>query len=212
MVNSKKMSKSSIAVIVLSILLVLSLILGFTGAWFTDDKKTDLSNDGLKFGTVAIKLDEGSAAEWKNKGYTKETETTNIVPGSSMAATLTLSNTGTEDVYIKVESVANLSVGDKTLNDVEGITVKLEMDGTGTTNHGATAVQGQDGIFRLNSEGKQDFKITISIATSVGNEISVGSDKVKLNGKDAQVDAALTLTLNVKAVQVANNTGYDFGA
>ena len=41
MVNSKKMSKSSIAVIVLSILLVLSLILGFTGAWFTDDKQTE---------------------------------------------------------------------------------------------------------------------------------------------------------------------------
>ena len=210
MVNSKKMSKSSIAVIVLSILLVLSLILGFTGAWFTDSKDKDLSDDSLKFGTVAINLEEGSAAAWKNRGLTKTVETAYIVPGSSMEATLTLSNTGTEDVYIKVGSVANLSVGDKTLNGVEGITVTLAMDTEGANNK-ATAVDGHDGVYKLNSADKQDFKVIVSIATSVGNEITVGGSKVPLNGKTAQIDAALTLTLNVKAVQVANNTEYNFG-
>ena len=169
-----------------------------------------LSDDGLKFGTVAINLEEGSAAAWKNKGYTKGVETANIVPGSSMAATLTLSNTGTEDVYIKVESVANLSVGGQILNGVEGITVTLAMDTEGANNK-ATAVDGHDGVYKLNSADKQDFKVIVSIATSVGNEITVGGSKVPLNGKTAQINAALTLTLNVKAVQVANNTEYNFG-
>ena len=53
MVNSKKMSKSSIAVIVLSILLVLSMILGLTGAWFTD-KGSDKTSDSIKFGNIDI--------------------------------------------------------------------------------------------------------------------------------------------------------------
>jgi hypothetical protein len=41
MVNSKKMSKSSVAVIVLAILLALSMVLGLTGAWFTAKSATE---------------------------------------------------------------------------------------------------------------------------------------------------------------------------
>ena len=53
MVKSKKMSKTSIAVIILALLLVLSMVLGLTGAWFTQSDKTDstLSNE-LKFGVI----------------------------------------------------------------------------------------------------------------------------------------------------------------
>lgn len=54
MVNSKKMSKSSIAVIVLSILLVLSLILGFTGAWFTDKLTSGGEGTKVTFGHVEL--------------------------------------------------------------------------------------------------------------------------------------------------------------
>ena len=59
MVNSKKMSKSSIAVIVLSILLVLSLILGFTGAWFTD--KLTSGEEGTKVTFGHVELNDGKA-------------------------------------------------------------------------------------------------------------------------------------------------------
>lgn len=41
MVNSKKMSKSTVAIVLLSLLLVLSLILTATGAWFTSGDKAD---------------------------------------------------------------------------------------------------------------------------------------------------------------------------
>ena len=48
MVNSKRMSKSKVAMIALAILLVLSLILTATGAWYTDNK-TDAGKDGATF-------------------------------------------------------------------------------------------------------------------------------------------------------------------
>ena len=48
MVNSKKMSKSSVAVIVLAILLVLSMVLGLTGAWYTaKDSTTGTEGDSI---------------------------------------------------------------------------------------------------------------------------------------------------------------------
>ena len=46
MVNSKKMSKSSVAVIVLAILLVISMILGLTGAWFAAKGEAIEGSDG----------------------------------------------------------------------------------------------------------------------------------------------------------------------
>ena len=65
MVKSKKMSKTSIAVIVLALLLVLSLVMGITGAWFTDkDSKTGAAETSLvfgQFGDVTVAL-TGSAA------------------------------------------------------------------------------------------------------------------------------------------------------
>ena len=52
MVKSKKMSKTSIAVIILALLLVLSMVLGFTGAWFTDKATGGTAEVVMKFGTV----------------------------------------------------------------------------------------------------------------------------------------------------------------
>jgi hypothetical protein len=53
MVKSKKMSKTSIAVIVLALLLVLSMVLGLTGAWFTNSGKNATADvNNLTFGTI----------------------------------------------------------------------------------------------------------------------------------------------------------------
>ncbi|MGN1213100.1 MAG: hypothetical protein ACI4TZ_03560 [Christensenellales bacterium] len=83
MVNSKKMSKSSIAVIVLSILLVLSMILGLTGAWFT------ASTDGIdgsangNFGTVDIAQSEDAyKATWSQTST--GTVEGKLLPGSKL--------------------------------------------------------------------------------------------------------------------------------
>lgn len=97
MVNSKKMSKSSIAVIVLSILLVLSLILGFTGAWFTD-KKEDSSSE-MSFGTV--KLAELTGLDGISVTNTVDTANTNLMPGSTITGTVNVKNEGNAAVWLR---------------------------------------------------------------------------------------------------------------
>ena len=72
MVNSKKMSKSTVAIVLLSLLLVLSLILTATGAWFTAsaDKSADGANASWSisdFITVSVTGTDDSSI----KAYTK---------------------------------------------------------------------------------------------------------------------------------------------
>ena len=56
MVKSKKLSRGSLAVLLLALLLALSMVVGMTGAWFTD-KSAGTDNDVLQFGTVALSAD-----------------------------------------------------------------------------------------------------------------------------------------------------------
>ena len=57
MVKNKKLSKSSVAIIVLALLLIASLVMGMTGAWFTDSHK--ITNDTqLTFGEVKVTVPE----------------------------------------------------------------------------------------------------------------------------------------------------------
>ena len=122
MVNSKKMSKSSIAVIVLSILLVLSLILGFTGAWFTA-KDAGSSNDSL-FGKVAISTEGSKLTYDGDKTLATETK---LMPGCSVKATVAIKNDtvaseGEGGIYYVVK--IKISVNNETKQ--EGFFVKGE--------------------------------------------------------------------------------------
>ena len=59
MVKSKKMSKGSLAVIILAVLLVLSMVLGLTGAWFTSkDEKNGTTDVAFTVLDVLGYLDE----------------------------------------------------------------------------------------------------------------------------------------------------------
>ncbi len=105
MVNSKKMSKSSIAVIVLSILLVLSLILGFTGAWFTDKK--DGEEIKKNFGTVELNVTATDFGK-VTRGESALGETDKIMPGDVISYELTVTKAETsEDFWYAV--VINVS-------------------------------------------------------------------------------------------------------
>ena len=97
MVKNKKMSKTSIAIIVLSVLLVLSLIMGLTGAWFTD-KMQDVSNSTtLTFGE--IELETVSAAV--DDGQTTIMGT--IIPGDRVAFTANVKLTAaSEDSFVMI--------------------------------------------------------------------------------------------------------------
>jgi len=64
MVKEKKMSKSSIAVIILAVLLVLSLVLGLTGAWFTKNGNSGTAEtNSFQFGSVGPVTITATAAE-----------------------------------------------------------------------------------------------------------------------------------------------------
>lgn len=90
MVNSKKMSKSTVAIVILSLLLVLSLILTATGAWFTS--KTDATgNATINFGEV--KVSDGAATITANK------EGGLYVPGDSFTAEVSFKNGSTVEMY-----------------------------------------------------------------------------------------------------------------
>jgi hypothetical protein len=86
MVNSKKMSKSAFAVIVLAVLLVLSMVLGLTGAWFTDTKSGSTS---VTFGTVTLGT------------YTATSTVTNLLPGKTITVA-DASYTGSVAAYYRV--------------------------------------------------------------------------------------------------------------
>ena len=86
MVNSKKMSKSTVAIVLLSLLLVLSLILTATGAWFTYTTKNDANGTDGKYtfrdGAMSATIGEMSTTFGKVMRGTEEvTDHADVMPG-----------------------------------------------------------------------------------------------------------------------------------
>lgn len=95
MTNSKKNSKSIIALVVMALLLVASIVLAATGAWFTANGAT--TEKPLEFGTVSIK---GVTEDVVVKN-TIDTELTKLMPGSNLSGKLTVEYTGNAAAYIR---------------------------------------------------------------------------------------------------------------
>ena len=104
MVKSKKMSKTSVTIIVLALLLVFSLVMGMTGAWFTD-RETDAGNKTINFGTINVKLDTATDVGF----YGVETGGTalsrDLMPGDYVRANLVIAkdSDAVEDFYFVVK-------------------------------------------------------------------------------------------------------------
>ena len=90
MVKSKKMSKTGIAVIVLAILLVLSMVMGMTGAWYT---KT-AAGDGAQSGTISLRdrwltltltVDDGAIEAYRSD-KTTQVDLDKVMPGDYIKA------------------------------------------------------------------------------------------------------------------------------
>ena len=117
MVKSKKMSKTGIAVIVLAILLVLSMIMGMTGAWYSASSAdpSTASNYSFSLRSDWISLSasgSGSVTVTREEGGTSSTISgTNgayvVMPGdvitSSGSATFTVTNSGKVGFYYVIE-------------------------------------------------------------------------------------------------------------
>jgi lipoprotein-anchoring transpeptidase ErfK/SrfK len=113
MVKSKKMSKTGIAVIVLALLLVLSMVMGLTGAWFTASKSESTSSTiSLKFGKVAVDLNVSSSVA--NAASTSEAPAYKLVAGSSITTSISITNASTVDMYYVVMKGGSPYVVDET--------------------------------------------------------------------------------------------------
>ena len=96
MVNSKKMRKSTVAIVLLSILLCLSMILTATGAWFTS-KANGEGNAKIDFGKVEITSATASVTVQAGNKY---------LPGDKITGEVSFVNGSDVDIYYIYDVVA----------------------------------------------------------------------------------------------------------
>lgn len=187
MVNSKKMSKSSIAVIVLSILLVLSLILGFTGAWFTDSAKSGDKNADIDWGTVKVQYNENT--EGTGKWLSKDSaEVTTVLPGDRYALKGTIKFEGADsDMYMLVKVITPNAGALSEYVKVSALTI------TGLTAYTEEGLTVEDGyqffkVSKTDAENAAGYNVAggVTIADETPNKVGTtqlngGADKVTLS-------------------------------
>lgn len=181
MVNSKKMSKSSIAVIVLSILLVLSMILGLTGAWFTDSANGNATGDEMTWGTIHITGTGNYVADYA-------VDKAHVMPGDTMDYTGTVTvDKDSQDVYVFVnKSSLTLTAGDGYEIGAVTSTGWSEITKNETTYY----------YVALSANANASFSFTITL-----NADEAWSESPTFMGKPLEIN---TITLNFQAIQQAN--------
>lgn len=185
MERTKRISTQTLAIAILTMLLVASLVMSMTGAWFTS---TDGDSDtGLSFGTVTLAdIDAGFTF---NVG---EESIDVLMPGDTIDVDFTLENAGTADMWVRFKLEANgdgaaaftTGVKDQT---VTGYTFKIE---DGYFYKIAPALGGA-----TDTNYTQEIDIQFVIATTIA---------------DAYEGKAISFNLVVEAIQAANNgTSWD---
>jgi len=129
MVKEKKLSKSSIAIIVLALLLVASLILGMTGAWFTSNAKNQGTADPLNFGEITISVTPG------NYAVTRAVGTERIMPGDTINFGGTVTNTK-DEAFVRYEMSITIELAAGKFLDAEDLDYTQATDTLGGTSAG----------------------------------------------------------------------------
>ena len=99
MVKSKN-KKSVIALVVMAFLLVASIVLAATGAWFSATADKSLTSGDLTFGALTIGSTTGSSLQLSHNGgaYAEVTEDKLVMPGDKIkGATVSFTVTSTDD-------------------------------------------------------------------------------------------------------------------
>lgn len=207
MVKSKKMSKGSLAVIILAVLLVLSMVLGLTGAWFTSKGK-DKTGTGINtFGKVSISQADIADGTWANQYYQENGSV--ALPGTVYTMSDgTITNASNVDIYVMI-NITDVSVeftkggadaAVKTCTAVEtGYVSKLKAPTV--SNAPAGSYDTTNGIYHLTAENTS-LTITggsVTIDTGLSNDYQEGSVKVTYTVKVAAIQAA-----NIEAAEAKN--------
>lgn len=170
------MSKSTVAIVLLSLLLVLSLILTATGAWFTSSDKAEGVDKTINVGKVEIALSEttGMNVEYGSKNGATTVE--KLVDKDTLKVTYGINNTSDVDIYYIIKSFS----------------VKVYDYSTGTKGEELTAYEGYFGI--------ADQFAASTTATKLENGADVNDATVTLTFDSDGV--ANTATAAVKAIYV----------
>ena len=213
------MSKGSLAVIILAVLLVLSMVLGLTGAWFTD-KANGGSDGSANFGKVS--LADIADADYKVGEWTG-TENNLLVPGSTVAVSGgTITNDGTVSAYVLVDLASKVTFGTTEWDLKAAVTKENGAEVTGKTladyiSFGTlTAGELGDGVTYDDTNGIYKMEagkaltingFNVELKTALPNTLTIADADVTFNG--ATEALTITVTVKVAAIQAANITAAD---
>ncbi len=157
MTSSKKNSKSIIALVVMALLLVASIVLAATGAWFTANGNT--TEKPLQFGTVKI----ASVTEDVVVKNTIDTTLDKLMPGSSLEGNLKVDYQGNAAAYLRYKV---------TVGGAGAEYVTLTLTGADT-----------DGWVYADVAAATEFTAAIngSVATTVGNDAQDAKVTIKFD-------------------------------
>ena len=194
MVNSKKkMNKSTVAIVVLALLLIVSLVLTATGAWFTDKADQDAKSN-LTFGKVDIEM---TSSDYAAKTKTAAVDGYDIMPGDVIGGTVDVNNKF-EAVYVKFTVTATDELHTDTaltLKNVKLGATALTADADGSY-YGAIAKETASTVFTFDVEltgtaygneyqgQKLSFKVSVSAIQQAnrGNDAKAAFDGVTIEG------------------------------
>lgn len=223
MQKAKKMSKQTLVIAVLAVLLVLSLALSVTGAWFTDvDDKT--STTDIQFATVAIDAPTLDSSYTLSGSRTKD----DILPGDTISLAGSVATASSVKIYVGVvlSDVTVMGSDDSKATFEHDLTTICGSDiavsfATGTIT--AATVLDQDEYATMlvytveaNATGSIAYTGSVEFKNTLENAYTVGTTRYILNnnGMEAEdgitdviiTDARIEATVDVAAVQFDNIT------
>ena len=213
MVKSKKMSKTSIAVIVLAILLVLSLCLGLTGAWFTDKSDGNTNEQTIDFGAVRVQYTaDAENTKWFNAAGTALGETRDVLPGDyydvkgsiafsgadvGMYVLLTVSSTNLDSAYDGLITITDMAVTGANVAKLAAVA-------------GVTPAAGEAFYKIEKADLAEVFAVAgkIQISPNLPNVVTVSGSPVQLNGGELAVNFGLSVR-TIQADNITAQAAYD---
>lgn len=184
--KSKKITKSTIAIIVMAVMLVALLAFGGTYAYFTATTK-DVTSSGIKTGYIKLSSSGSFAA------------TTGVLPGDQLLTEggikVTPTFTGSEGEFVAFRVVINGgTAGSLTVTTAAGWTETSE-------NSGIYVYGNASSLTPLTDSGT-----AVDAITSIKFEANDNWTEDEEASDQGLMDAAITVRVEFKSIQVKNNT------
>jgi len=179
MVKSKN-KKSVIALVVMAFLLVASIVLVATGAWFTS--ATTDSSKTFKFGKVELEVTNTTLTVTKGDVAGNYLTGTDIMPDDTISMEGTIANKGEEAWLFVQYEVTGLKDGEEVIFQVGGV------DGA--------KLEGQDNIYYI--------ALDANATTAPAEAIKFKAKLTGANYDNTYQGGSISVTLKMQAIQKAN--------